>query len=134
LNYDKTSNLKLNSMEYLISIIKIIIAVSIINVWLFRFKKSTIWRGNNADNMKEEFKAYGLPEWLMYVVGSLKVSLSLGLLLSIYFNELEIYSAYGIAFLMLIAILMHLKIGDPIKKSLPAFIFLSLSLFVAIVQ
>lgn len=121
-------------MEYLISIIKIIIAVSIINVWLFRFKKSTIWRGNNADNMKEEFKAYGLPEWLMYVVGSLKVSLSLGLLLSIYFNELEIYSAYGIAFLMLIAIIMHIKIGDPIKKSLPAFIFLSLSLFVAIVQ
>ena len=57
-------------------------------------------------------------------------------LLSYYFllSELEIYSAYGIAFLMLIAILMHIKIGDPIKKSLPAFIFLSLSLIVALVQ
>ena len=121
-------------MEYLISIIKIIIAVSIINVWLISFKKPTTWRGNNAGNMKEEFKAYGLPEWLMYAVGTLKVFLSLSLIVSIYFRELEIPSACGIAFLMLIAILMHIKIGDPIKKSLPAFIFLSLSLFVALVQ
>ena len=73
--------------------------------------------------MKEEFKAYGLQEWVMYIVGTLKVLLSLGLLFSIYFNELEIPSACGIAFLMLIAIVMHIKIGDPIKKSLPAFIF-----------
>ena len=121
-------------MEYLISIIKIIIAISIINVWLFRFKKPTTWRGNNAGNMKEEFEAYGLPEWLMYGVGTVKVLLSLSLLVSIYFDELEMPSACGIAFLMLIAILMHIKIGDPIKKSLPAFIFFSLSLIVALVQ
>jgi hypothetical protein len=114
------------------STIKIIIAISVINVWLFRVKKSTVWRGNNTDNMKDEFKAYGLPEWSMYIVGALKVLLSLGLLLSIYFNQLEIVSALGIAFLMLVAIAMHIKIGDPIKKSLPAFIFLSLSLIVAL--
>jgi len=121
-------------MEYLINTIKIIIAISILNVWLFRVKKATVWRGNNTDNMKEEFKAYGLPEWLMYIVGTLKVLLSLGLIISIYFNQLEIPSAVGIALLMLIAIVMHIKIGDPIKKSLPAFIFFSLSLIVALVQ
>ena len=121
-------------MEYLINTIKIVIAISIINVWLFRIKQSTVWRGNNADNMKEEFKSYGLPEWSMYIVGTLKVLFSLGLLISIYYNQLEIPSAFGIAFLMLGAILMHIKIGDPIKKSLPAFIFLSLSLIVALVQ
>lgn len=120
-------------MEYVISIIKIVIAVSILNVWLFRFKKTTIWRGGNAENMKQEFETYGLPEWLMFIVGGLKVILSLGLLASIYFSELEMPSAYGIAILMLGAIIMHLKISDPIKKSLPAFIFLVLSLIVALV-
>ena len=120
-------------MEYVISIIKIVVALSIINVWLFRFKKSSVWRGGNAMNMKQEFEAYGLPDWLMYIVGGLKIILSLGLLASIYFTQLEAPSAYGIAILMLGAIIMHLKISDPIKKSLPAFSFLVLSLIVALV-
>lgn len=119
-------------MEYFIIIIKIAIAFSIMNVWLFRINKSTSWRGSNANTMKEEFKAYGLPEWLMYVVGSLKVLFSLGLLVSISYTPIALPSAFGIAFLMFIAILMHIKIGDPIKKSLPAFIFLTLSLIVAL--
>ncbi|WP_272022582.1 DoxX family protein [Olleya namhaensis] len=121
-------------MDYLINIIKIAIALSILNVWLFRFNKSTAWRGNNADTMADEFKAYGLPKWLMLCVGSLKVLFSIGLLVSFYYTQLEIPSALGITVLMFGAILMHLKIGDPIKKSLPAFIFLSLSLIVALVQ
>lgn len=121
-------------MEYLINTIKIVIAISIINVWFFRVKKSTAWRGNNADNMKEEFKAYGLPKWSMYIVGALKVLFSLGLLISIFYSQLEMPSAFGIAFLMFGAILMHIKIGDPVKKSLPAFIFLALSLIVALIQ
>ena len=121
-------------MEYLMNTIKIVIALSIINVWLFRVQKPTGWRGNNADDMKGEFKAYGLPEWVMYVVGSLKVIFSLGLLASIYYDKLEVPSAFGIALFMFVAILMHIKISDPIKKSLPAFIFFSLSLIVALVQ
>ncbi|MAO11169.1 MAG: hypothetical protein CMC07_09870 [Flavobacteriaceae bacterium] len=121
-------------MEYLINIIKIIIAISIINVWLFRIKKPTPWRGNDANNMKDEFKAYGLPEWSMYIVGTLKVLFSLSLLISIYYDQLETPSTLGIAFLMLGAILMHIKIGDPPKKSLPAFIFLILSILVILVQ
>lgn len=120
-------------MEYIIISIKLGIALSIMNVWLFRFKKSTIWRGGQAETMKEEFESYGLPEWLMFVVGGLKVIFSLGLLASISISELEVPSAYGIAILMLGAIIMHLKISDPIKKSLPAFIFLTLSLIVALV-
>ncbi|MFT6415076.1 MAG: hypothetical protein ACJARZ_000410 [Dokdonia sp.] len=120
-------------MEYIISVIKIVIAASIINVWLFRFNQSTVWRGGNAGNMKQEFGAYGLPLWLMYVIGGLKVVLSLSLLASIYFTQLEQPSAFGLAILMLGAIGMHMKISDPIKKSLPAIIFLVLSLIVALV-
>lgn len=121
-------------MGYLIVTIKIAVAISIINVWLFRIKQPTVWRGNNANNMLEEFKAYGLPKWSMYIVGALKIMFSLGLLISIFYGQLEIPSAYGIAVLMIGAIIMHIKIGDPIKKSLPAFIFLSLSLIIALIQ
>ena len=120
-------------MEYVIIIIKIIIAASILNVWLFRFNKSTMWRGASAGNMKQEFEAYGFPEWVMYVIGILKISLSLALLASIYYPQLEEIAAFGLAILMLGAIGMHMKIGDPIKKSLPAIIFLTLSLIVALV-
>lgn len=115
-------------MEYLENAIKVFIAICIINVWLFRFSRSTPWRGGQAKNMKQEFEAYGLPEWFMIAVGAAKVILSLVLLASIYYKHLEVYGAYGIAILMIGAIFMHFKIKDPLKKSLPAFLFLVLSL------
>jgi hypothetical protein len=120
-------------MEYLIIVLKLVVGLSILNVWLVRSKKSTAWRGGEATNIEEEFKAYGLPVWFMWVIGSAKVALAALLLASIHYSEFEAYAAYGIAFLMLGAVLMHVKIGDPIKKSFPAFSFLVLSLIIALV-
>lgn len=122
-------------MEYVEIALKLIVGLSILNVWLVRSKKSTEWRGGEASNIKEEFKNYGLPEWFMYLIGTLKVGLALLLLLSIGFPtmggvEIGTYSAYGIAILMLGAVSMHVKIGDPVMKSLPAFTFLVLSLII----
>ena len=119
-------------MEYLENAIKIIIAISILNVWAFRFSKSTPYRGGEANNMKQEFEAYGLPEWFMIVIGAAKVILSIVLLASIYYKQLELFGAYAMAILMLGAIFMHIKIKDPLKKSLPAFIFLLLSLVLVV--
>lgn len=119
-------------MEYIIIALKLIVGLSILNVWLVRSKKSTDWRGGDAKNIAEEFKAYGLPVWFMYLVGSAKVVLALMLLASIYYSQVENIASYGIAFLMLGAVSMHLKIGDPLKKSLPAFTFLVLSLVIAL--
>ncbi len=115
-------------MEYLENAIKIVIAISIVNVWLFRFGQATQWRGGQSENMKQEFEAYGLPQWSMIVVGAAKVILAFTLLASIHYKQLELIGAYGMAILMVGAIIMHLKIKDPIQKSLPAFIFLILSL------
>ena len=82
--------------------------------------------------MQEEFAVYGLPMWFMNVVGGLKVILALLLLASIWYASLEPVAAYGIAALMLGAVSMHFKVGDPLTKSLPAFSFLVLSLVVAL--
>lgn len=119
-------------MEYVIIALKLIVGLSILNVWLVRSKKSTDWRGGDANDIVEEFKAYGLPIWFMWVVGTAKVALAILLLASIFYPQFEAIAAYGIAFLMLGAVSMHLKIGDPLKKSLPAFTFLVLSVAVAL--
>jgi len=118
-------------MEYLEIVLKLFVALSIINVWLFRIGKPTSWRGGDANNMKEEFAAYGLPEWFMKVIGTLKVILSLLLIASIWYPGLESIGAYGISILMLGAVMMHIKIGDPMIKSLPAFSFLVISMIIA---
>ena len=49
-------------------ILQLIISVGLINVWFFRVNKATDYRGGNAKNMQEEFLAYGLPIWSMYLV------------------------------------------------------------------
>lgn len=115
-------------MEYVIIAIKLIIFVSIINVWFFRFNKVTSWRGGKATNMKEEFAAYGLSTTVMYIVGALKVISAVLLAVSIWLSSLTVPAATVMAVLMLGAIAMHIKIGDPLRRSFPAFCFLVLSL------
>ena len=114
-------------MEYLEIVLKLIIGLSVLNVWLLRAGKSTPWRGGTAKNLKEEFASYGLPAWFMTVVGVLKVLLSVGLITSIWYPSIELYTAGGIGLLMVGAISMHVKVSDPIKKSFPAAFFLVLS-------
>ena len=114
-------------MEYLFIGIKIVLFVSIVNVWFFRFNKSTPWRGEGASSMKEEFANYGLTGGLVYVVGAIKVLAATGLLLSIWFPALTLPSAAVMAVMMAGAIAMHLKVQDPIRRSFPALTFLVLS-------
>ena len=115
-------------METLVQIIQVIIAAGIINVWLLRFSRKSVWRGGNSGSLKEEFAFYGLPSWFMMTIGFLKISLALILISGLWFSGLTNPAAVGIAALMLGAIAMHLKVKDPLKKSLPAFSLLILCL------
>ncbi len=117
-------------IKYLIIASKLIIFISIINVWFFRFKKSTPYRGQNAGSMPEEFKTYGLSSLIMYLVGGLKIFSALLLVFSIWYPNLAVPAASVMAVLMLGAIGMHIKVNDPLKKSVPALIFLLLSVLI----
>lgn len=117
-------------MEYLILSLKVILGLSIINVWTINKNKASQWRGGNAKNIFEEFEVYGLPKWMVYVVGVSKVTLALLLLISIEYNSMVMIASLGLAVFLSGSILMHLKIKDPIKKSIPAAFFLLLSLFI----
>ena len=118
-------------MNYFTIALQCIVAISILNVWLVQNKKPTQWRGGNAKTLVEEFEVYGLPVWMCYLVGTLKVLLALGLLVAIWYPEMRQFSALGLAFLLLGSIIMHLKIKDPLKKSIPAFLFLIMCLYIA---
>ncbi len=80
--------------------------------------------------MREEFAAYGLPAWSVGVVGFLKVTLAILLLVGIWLPVVTRPAAIGIAALMLGAVSMHMKVRDPMKKSLPALTLLGLSCIV----
>ena len=118
-------------MDTVVLVARIIIALGIVNVWLVRFGKPTEWRGGKAANMKEEFQAYGLPGGIMLFIGALKLLVAAALIVGIWVPELTMPAAIGMAVLMLGAILMHVKVKDPAKRSLPALCMLALSLIVA---
>jgi uncharacterized membrane protein YphA (DoxX/SURF4 family) len=120
-------------METVLTVIQIVIALAIMNVWILRFGKQTEWRGGDAKNMKEEFRVYGLPSWFLLLIGSLKILCAASLIAGIWVPLLTKPAAIGLALLMLGAVAMHFKVKDPIKKSLPAFTILILCLILALV-
>ena len=109
-------------------------AVWILNVWFHRFNKDTGYRGGDAKNMKEEFAAYGFSERTMYTVGGAKVSLACMMLAGHAKPRLVRPASAGLAMFMLGAVGMHIKVGDPVKRYLPALSVLSLATISAIVN
>ena len=116
------------TMEILVQICQIIVGCGLLNVWLLRYNKSTAYRGGTASNMREEFAAYGLPAWSCYLVGFLKVASAFALLAGLLpdLSVVVLPAAVIVAVLMAGAVTMHLKVGDPFKKSVPALSVLAL--------
>ena len=121
-------------------IIKLIIGLGLINVWVLRYNKKTEYRGGAANNMLEEFHSYGLSRSFMFLIGFFKISLSLVLILSVLISDFtfEILGGinlssivfYGLCLMSVVmvgSVLMHLKIKDPFKKSIPAFLMFLMS-------
>ena len=109
-------------------ILNLIIAITLLNVWLIRFNKPTMYRGGNANSMAEEFSAYGLPKWFMYAIGFMKVIIAISLIFGIWITALNFYCYISLCILMLGAIIMHLKVKDEIIKSVPALSILTMLL------
>lgn len=107
-------------MEQLSSLAQLVIAVSIIIVWVFRF-----------DNIVREFKQYGLSDLTRNLVGASKIALATILVLGIRYEVPVVAAALGMAFLMVCAQGFHVKVRNPLKKYLPSAFLLLLSLFVA---
>ncbi len=116
--------------EYIIIALKIIVGISIINVWLIQPNKPSKWRGGDATTITEEFNVYGLSNTFYKIIFVIKVGLAILLLISIKYDFLTLYSSIGLAILLGGSILMHVKIKDPLFKSFPAFLFMVMNLII----
>ena len=117
-------------MKTLSKLLSVIVGLTVMNVWIFRSDKSTLFRGGDANNLIEEFEFYGLGEYFL-IIGIIKVGLAVLLILSLYFTKVRFFAASGIAVMMLVAIFMHINVGDELIKSVPASILLLSSLIIA---
>jgi len=121
-------------MEALILFLQLVIALGLLNVWLLRPQQKTPYRGGNAGSMAEEFAAYGLPHWSMFVVGALKILSALALIIGVWVSELVLPAAGIIGVLMVGALAMHAKAKDPLPKFLPAAAILILTLILLVIE
>jgi len=109
-------------MQDLTIVLQALVAASIFFVWVVRY-----------DNIIHEFKQYGLPDWLRDLVGILKLTFALLLLLGIQRTSLAMIGSLGIAGLMGCAFVMHLRVKNPVFKMLPSLTLLALSLIIAFI-
>ncbi len=117
-------------MQTIVRICQIIVGLGLLNVWLLRFNKPTAYRGGTSANMLGEFAAYGLPAWSCYLVGFLKVASAIALLAGLLYPAPVLPAALIVTLLMAGAVAMHVKAGDPFKKSVPALSVLALCVII----
>lgn len=109
---------------YNLSVIaQIVVALSVVYVWVFRF-----------DNIVKEFKEYGLSDLTRTMVGTSKIILSTLLVAGIWFLELVFIPSLLMALLMMAAQYFHFKVNNPWQKRMPSLFLLVLSLFIAAVS
>ena len=104
---------------FLVAILQVITASSVFFVWVVRY-----------DNIIEEFVYYKLPTWLRDLVGILKVSFGIMLLMGIYDEKFKVIGAGGLSLLMIAALLTHVKVKNPLHKAVPAVTLLSFSIVI----
>ena len=110
-------------MQDLTIVLQALVAASVIFVWMVRY-----------DNIVQEFKQYGLPDWLRDLVGILKLTFALLLLLGIQRSSLAVIGGLGVAGLMGCAFAIHLRVKNPAFKMLPSLTLLVLSLIIAVIN
>lgn len=117
-----------------VDLLQLVVGLGLLNVWLLRQGSATAYRGGASRTLKAEFEAYGLPSFMFYVVGALKVVAALVLIAGIWIALPVRAAALVVAVLMVGALVMHLRVGDPPLKSLPAALMLAMSAAIAILH
>ncbi|MFM7091862.1 MAG: DoxX family protein [Bacteroidota bacterium] len=100
------------------TIVKVIIALSILFVWVLRF-----------DNIVKEFKQYELSDLVRTIVGTSKIILATLLVVSIWHKEFVFIPASLMAFLMISAQYFHFKVKNPWQKHVPSLFLFALCIY-----
>lgn len=108
------------AMQNLAICLQAVVAAAVFFVWVVRYA-----------NIVEEFRQFGLPEWLRDLVGILKLTFALLLLIGIDRPPMAVMGGLGLATLMSAAFATHLRVGNPPFKMLPSLTLLVFSAFIA---
>ena len=112
-----------DAMDALVGpIFHVSIIIGIFYAWTIGYRKESKFRPGKARNMKEEFIVYGLPFWLMYATGTIKIISSILLILGFFYPIFLKPVAAILCLVMGGAVLMHLKIReDKLIKAFPSY-------------
>jgi len=100
-----------------------LVAASVVFVWVVRY-----------GNIIQEFKHYGLPEWLRDLIGILKITFALMLLIGVERPLFAVMGGFGIAILMGAAFVTHLRVKSPAFKMFPSLTLLVFSVVIALIN
>jgi len=120
------------TQDTIVTVLQLVVGLGLLNVWLVRSRSATAYRGGAATSLREEFAVYGLPVAVFYGVGVLKVSAGLLLVAGVWLDLPVRIAAGVVAALMVGALAMHVKVGDPVKKAIPATLMLVMSTAIAL--
>ena len=98
-------------------VLKIVASCSIIFVWFVRY-----------DNIKKEFREYGLPSWFRDIVGILKISFSLMIHSSN--KDIVFIGSLGILVLMFGAVTTHIRMKNNFRKYIASVAMLTITSFI----
>ena len=84
-----------------------------------------------SGEMVAEFERYGLARLRVFIALS-QIAGSIGLIAGYYSRPLLLLSAGAFTVMMLLAVLVRIKIRDPILAMIPAFVLMCLNLFLVV--
>lgn len=108
-------------MENFIIFAQIIVALSVVYVWIFRYH-----------NVVKEFAQFGLSDVTRNFVGASKTALATLLIAGIWYESLVQVPAIIMGLFMISAQFFHFKIKNPFIKHLPSLLLLILCALIAI--
>ena len=107
-------------MENILNIVQVIVAISVVYVWVFRYH-----------NVVREFMEFGLNDIIRNFVGASKISLATLLVVGVWFPSLVLIPSILMGALMICAQFFHFKVKNPLIKHIPSLILLILCSFIA---
>ena len=106
-------------MEYISLLFQVVVAVSVLIVWVFRYH-----------NVITEFQQFGYSDVFRNFVGASKIAANT-IVTGICYEELTPYAAISMAAFMFAAQLSH-SVKNPLIQRTPSLVFLLMSLFIAL--
>ena len=91
------------------ALLQTFVAMSVFYVWILRYPA-----------VVADFKSFDLPDTVRDLVGAAKLTAAFLLLGIGPIEGLEVYGAGAIAFFMAVAVVMHIRVKNPLVKMLPS--------------